>query len=121
MTVLGRANQLCISPSHPGQLSLLSSAGLEISTGQSPVMLCGWGVKAGMAHSTCGQTRGWQVKLCDPSLTPAMPGRLTDEQLIKAKFHYASWFEAGRRQVRSQIPLRYLVRTSFEPAPNQLA
>jgi len=33
-------------------------------------------------------------------------------------------FEAGRRQVRSQIPLRYLVRswspTSFEPASNLL-
>jgi len=37
---------------------------------------------------------------------------------LKAKFHYASWFEAGRRQVRSQIPLRYLVRPSFDPAPN---
>ena len=23
---------------------------------------------------------------------------------FKGKFHYASWFEAGRRQVRSQIP-----------------
>jgi len=42
---------------------------------------------------------------------------------VKAKFHYASWFEAGCRQVRSQIPLRYLVRTatSFEPASNQIA
>jgi len=28
---------------------------------------------------------------------------------VKAKFHYASWFQAGHRQVRSQIPLRYLV------------
>ena len=41
---------------------------------------------------------------------------------VRAKFHYASWFEAGRRQVRSQISLRYLVpirswsATSFEPA-----
>jgi len=38
---------------------------------------------------------------------------------LKAKFHYVSWFEAGRRQVRSQIPLCYLIRswsaTSFEP------
>jgi len=33
-------------------LSLLSSAGREMSTSQSAVMLCGWGVKAGMAHST---------------------------------------------------------------------
>jgi len=30
--------------------------------------------------------------------------------MIKAKFHYASWFEAGRRQVRSWSA------TSFEPA-----
>jgi len=44
-----------------------------------------------------------------------MPGHT-----VKAKFHYASWFEAGFKQVRSQIPLHYLVGTSFEPAPNQL-
>jgi len=35
--------------------------------------------------------------------------------LVKAKFHYTSWFKAGHRQVRCQIPLPYLVRTSFEP------
>jgi len=43
---------------------------------------------------------------------------------VKAKFHYTSWFKAGRRQVRSQIPLRYLVwswsATWYEPASNQL-
>jgi len=39
---------------------------------------------------------------------------------IKAKFHYNSWFGADSELVRSQIPLRYLVRTSFEPAPSQL-
>jgi len=37
-----------------GQLSLLPSAGREMSTSQSAVMLCGWGLKAGMVHSTCG-------------------------------------------------------------------
>jgi len=37
-----------------GQLSLLPSAGREMSTSQSAVMLCGWGVKAGMVHSTRG-------------------------------------------------------------------
>jgi len=42
------------SPFLPGQLSLLPSAGREMSTSQSAVMLCGWGVKAGMVHSTCG-------------------------------------------------------------------
>jgi len=45
---------------------------------------------------------------------------------LKAKFHYASWFEAGwfeagRRQVRSWSPtsfepVRDQLRTSFEPA-----
>jgi len=35
---------------------------------------------------------------------------MNDQQSVKAKFHYASWFKAGHRQVRSQIPLRYLVR-----------
>jgi len=50
----GMGDHLSISPSHPGQLSLLPSAGREMSTSQSAVMLCGWGVKAGMVHSTCG-------------------------------------------------------------------
>jgi len=56
------------------------------------------------------------------SVAKRSPISATAEVLFgKAKFHYASWFEACRRQVRSQIPLRYLVRTSFEPAPNQIA
>jgi len=51
---LRRINRLSISPSHTVQLSLLPSVGREMSTSQSAVMLCGWGVKAGMVHSTCG-------------------------------------------------------------------
>jgi len=39
---------------YSGQLSLLPSAGRKMSTGQSVVMLCGLGVKAGMVYSTCG-------------------------------------------------------------------
>jgi len=46
-------NHLSISSRHPGQLSLLPSARREMSTSLSAVMLCGWGVKAGMVHSTC--------------------------------------------------------------------
>jgi len=53
----------------------------KISTGQSVVTLCGLGVKAGMAHSTCGCTCWWQVKLCDPSLTHAVSEHLRDELL----------------------------------------
>jgi len=37
--------------SHPGQFSFLRSVGWQICTGQNAMMLCGWGVKAGMAHS----------------------------------------------------------------------
>jgi len=33
--------------SQQGQLSLLPSVGQEMSTSQSVVMRCGWGVKAG--------------------------------------------------------------------------
>jgi len=40
--------------SHPGQLSILLSAGWKMSTGQIIVTLCGCEVKTGMAHSTCG-------------------------------------------------------------------
>jgi len=40
--------------SRSGQLSLLPSAGWKMSTRKSVVMLCGWGVKAGMILSTCG-------------------------------------------------------------------
>ena len=48
----GKSPQYFTEPT--GKLSLLPSAGREMSTGQSEVTLCGWGVKAGMVHSTCG-------------------------------------------------------------------
>ena len=51
VTVFGRANRRIMSPSYPGQLSLLPSVGREMSTGQSAVTLCGWEVKAGMVLS----------------------------------------------------------------------
>jgi len=41
-----------------------------MSTSQSAVMLCGWGVKAGWLISYVDK-RVQQVKLCDPSLTRA--------------------------------------------------
>jgi len=52
-----------------------------MSTSQSVVMVCGWGVMAGMAHSTVDE-RGWQVKLSDPLLTCGIPEHLKDEQPI---------------------------------------
>jgi len=37
-----------VTVTHPGQLSLIPSLGLEMSTGQSAMMRCRWGVKAGL-------------------------------------------------------------------------
>jgi len=46
---------------HPDQLSLAILPWVDaMSTSQRAVMLCGWGVKAGMARVW------WQVKLCEP-------------------------------------------------------
>jgi len=50
---------------------------MEMSTSQNAVMLCGWGVKTRVAYSTCG-LNVW-VKLCDASLTRAIPEHLRDE------------------------------------------
>jgi len=41
----------CIATSHPGQHNLLPTAGLKMSTGQTAVMLWGWEMYTGMAHS----------------------------------------------------------------------
>ena len=46
VTVHGRVNQVTQANS--------ALAGRKMSAGQSAVMLCGWEVKAGMVHSTCG-------------------------------------------------------------------
>jgi len=43
----------CYNRVIPGQLSLLPSAVRGMSTSQNAVMLCGWGVKAGMVHFNC--------------------------------------------------------------------
>jgi len=91
VTVFGRANHLSISPSHPGQLSLLPSVGREMSTGESAVKLCAWGVKAGMLLYV------WLIplvdklarvadKTCDPSLTCTIPERLRNESLVIKRY-----------------------------------
>jgi len=48
-------------------------------TSQSAMMLCGWGVKAGMVQSK-GRVFWWQVKLCDSSSTRAIPERFVVSQ-----------------------------------------
>jgi len=47
-----------------------------MSTSQSAVTCCGWGVKAGMAHILVDKRVGGR---CDRSLTRAMPERFRDE------------------------------------------
>jgi len=44
--------------SHPGQLSLGPSAGWDVSTGKSAVVLCGSGVKAGWFTPLAGARVG---------------------------------------------------------------
>ena len=39
---------------------------------------------------------------------------------VKAKFHYTSWFEAGRRPVQNQIPLCYLVQSWSQTGSKRL-
>jgi len=59
-------------------------------TGQSAVKLCNWKVKADMTH-VC-QTCEWQVKLCDPSSTRAIPERLRHEQLTITHYINKAYF-----------------------------
>jgi len=50
VTVFVRINHLSISPSRPGQLSLLPSVGRDMRSAQSEVTFYGSGVKAGLFH-----------------------------------------------------------------------
>ena len=71
-TVFRRANHLSISPSHAGptQPPTLSRTGNECRPKCGNVLRLGR--KSRMAHFVCGYTCGWQVKLCEPSLTRAI-------------------------------------------------
>jgi len=66
------------SSAYPNKLSLLPSTEREMSTRHHAVMLCSWGLKAGMVHPLV-DTCGWQVKLCDSSLARAIPEHFRDE------------------------------------------
>ena len=39
---------------------------------------------------------------------------------VKAKFHYATWFEAGAKLVADRFEAKFHYTTWFEPASNQL-
>jgi len=84
VTADGRVNHLGLASSS-GQLSLLPSVGRKMSTGQSAMTVCGWGVKAGMVHFTCGAC-GWQIKRCGSSLTRAISKCFRDEFLMIKRY-----------------------------------
>ena len=70
---------------------LLPSVGREMSTSQSAVIPCGWGVKAvkagwliPLANNRVGGRYVW--KLCDFSLTRAIAERVTDESLMIKRY-----------------------------------
>ena len=65
--------------SHSGQFSHLPSAGRKMSTSQNAVTLYGWGVKAQVWFIPV-------VKLCDPSLTRAIPERFRDQFLVIKRY-----------------------------------
>ena len=69
----------------PGHLSLLSSVGLEMSTGLSVAMLCGWGVKAGwlIPHA---DKHGWHT--VSSLVNTCQPERFTDEYRTHDKALY---------------------------------
>jgi len=72
---------LCDQPPRPTQPPTLSGMGNEYQPKLGDAL---WlGVKAGMAHFICECTFGWQVKLCDPSLTRATSKCLRNESIIK--------------------------------------
>ena len=72
--------------SHSCQLSLLPSAWRKMSTQPMCGDVLRLGRKAGIVHSTCRWACGWQVKLCDPSLTCAIPQRLREEFLMIKRY-----------------------------------
>ena len=57
--------------SHPGKLSLLLSAGREMSNSESAVTFCGWEVKTGMARSVDARVGG-----CNYSFIRTIPERV---------------------------------------------
>ena len=69
--------------SHLCQLSLLPSAGREMHTDQTAVMICGWGVKAGRRNPFVKKTSGWHVRLYEPLLTRAIPSEVGIALIIR--------------------------------------
>ena len=93
-----------------------------MSEGQSAGMLWSSGVKAGMAHSICGCTCGWQVKLCDPSLTRAVPERIDIKNISlqikkKHKTSFLNFHENVKNMPNASFPLQVYNSTAIRFSP----
>ena len=103
---------------HPDQLGLLASVGRKMSTGQSAVMLCGWGVKAGWLISLRNEfpfvdTRmggGQNLKLCDPLLAVLEAGFKT-ERCTNLRLCLCLYFTARKRRQSMVVKLTDLPPT----------
>ena len=51
---------------------------------------------------------------------PILATKFCTKKMIKAKFHYASWFEAGSKLVADRFEAKFRYAIWFEPASNQL-
>ena len=81
VTVFGRADNLGMqSATQTNSASYLRGTGNEYRPQCCDALRLG--SKGKMAHSIWGYACGWQVKLCDPLLTRAIPERFRDEFLM---------------------------------------
>ena len=78
-TVFGIGQHRSMDWCHLRYLPATTRKNIFLNNSLSAVMFCSWRRNAGMAHSICGCMRGWQVKLCDPSLTHATPEPFSGE------------------------------------------
>ena len=94
VTVFGGHTTLISFPSHPGQFSLLPSAGREMSTGQRAVMLCGSAVRQDGSYNIVDKCVGGRkncvipLNTCHPErFRNFMIKRYTNPQLLLLFYH----------------------------------
>jgi len=109
----GKPPQYFIKPPRPTQPPTLRRVGNEYQPKYGDALWLGSTGRYG--HSTCGLTCGWQVKLCDPSLTHALPERLRDEQLIIKRYTNNASFLNRRLECISDITQEWYNERSVMP------
>ena len=99
---LWRANHLRISPCHPGQLSLLPSAGNYYQSNGGGALQLGSKGRHGSFHLSIN-VHGWQVKLCDSLLTRAIPKRFMRYDKALYKSYGYSYLNASLHSLPCEI------------------